>query len=140
MLEKIITDLKILKIITLVSYCCIYIEGDHIGGPYILLLFYSLSMVLYTLNIWHLLLVLIPIAGTIGLLVSVLSKEGIKNEYAVTACFVAMLSPFLIDIFSGSGSTQHNQVIYHITLSIFISIGALMLIATFMDMGVKEAS
>ena len=122
----------------MISYCCIFIEGDHVGGPYILLLFFGALSILYEFEFFILLAVLAPIAGTIGMLVSALNEKDLKNEVVITFLFLAMLSPFLIDIFSGSSSSHRDQTTYHITLSIFIAIGSLMLISVFMNKTIEN--
>ena len=138
-MEKIFTDPKTLKILTFLSYCLIYIEGDVISGLYIILLLYGLVMVLSFFNLLDLLLLLLPITGSIGLFISIFSKEKIKKEYLITVCFVAMLSPFLYHVIFGQPN-YGSQVLFYITFSIFISFGILMLISVYMKTEIKGTS
>jgi|ERR1041385_8533155 hypothetical protein len=115
--------LNILKILTILSFCSVIIEGEHIGGPLIMFLFIALGSgeFLYTLFSAGCLISLFV------LFLSVINPFHITSERIVIPLII--LFPLILVLYAFT-EARYSSPYFFIPAGVFIALGFSVIVLT----------
>ena len=94
---------KILKTFAILSYLLIFVTGDHVGGPMIILMFFAI----FTTGFLTQLLILLIFLGLISLVLLTLFKKNYRTFLIEGIICILMTLPIIIELRPGQSRLLH---------------------------------